>query len=336
MRHITIAFLALSLVSCSVSKSLQKSLRKYNSSIDYLHDSSKSSCPRNNQVYVTINNTPLDSITTVSKLNNLVLPFIVFNHFEVTSKVKLGQSSIQEDYNTFFKSSINEESKRSGCFSVTNTLSSDTIHTLELTIDTCSTTSKYRRTTTFLFLFIAYAYNISESGSPAETHLHVHAKFKKGNSLIYEKEYSFAHNQPFVYLNSKKLLSDFSANMVEGLSLTTKVCIDQIVSDINLSLYGSLNPQMNIDVTSNQKSEEVQTTSEVEQSNSQKVISSGNVITSNDQLNIGDKVKYYNYGFNSYLKGVVKKISAEKIYIEYEFFGKLKTVEINKSDVKKL
>ena len=142
MRNLNIAIFALILVSCSESKMLQSNLRKYNASIGYLHDSPLSSCPRNNQVYISINNTPLDTVTTVSKLNGLVLPLIIFNHFETTMKVKLGQSSIQEDYTNFFTGSLTDESKRSGCFSVTNKKTNDSIYTLDLTIDSCNTTSK--------------------------------------------------------------------------------------------------------------------------------------------------------------------------------------------------
>lgn len=341
MRRIAIAFFTLLLVSCSGSKMLQSSLLKFNSSIGYLHDYPKSNCSRTNQVRVIINNSPLDTITTVSKLNGLVLPFIIFNHFETTMKVKLGQNSIQESYNSFFAGSLADESKRSGCFHVTNDLRNDSIHTLELTIDTCITTSKYRKSTTFYMLVFAYGWNISESGSPAETRLQVTAKFRKGNTLIYEKKYSINHIQPFVnsnIANTNKLLADFTTNMVEGLSLSTKECIEKIVADINLSLYGSVPPVMQAGdetVSSNPDQEGIQDSVNNVQSveNSQNTISQ--VDTKKDQLNIGDNVKFYNFNLNSYLKGVVKEIKGETVVIEYESFGKIKTIEKNKSDIKK-
>lgn len=340
MRQIAVAFLTLLLVSCSGSKMLQTSLLKLNSSMGYLHDSPKSSCPRNNQVYVTIQNSPLDTITSVSKLNGLVLPFIIFNHFETTMKVKLGQSSIQEDYNTFFVSSLADESNRSGCFNVSNDLRNDSIHTLELTIDTCNTTSKYRKSFTFYFLLYYYGWNISESGSPAETNLQVSAKFRKGNSLVYEKKYVIKHSQPFVnsIANANKLRSDFSINMVEGLSLSTKECIEQIVADINISLYGSARPVMKVDgenLTSNQVQEDIQ----APVIDLQPVVNEQNttptIENSKGQLNIGVNVMFYNFSLNRYIKGVVKEINGETILVEYESFGKIKTVKVSKSNIKK-
>jgi len=55
---------------------------------------------------------------------------------------------------------------------------------------------------------------------------------------------------------------------------------------------------------------------------------------SKDQLNVGDNVKFYSHRFNSTIKGVVKEIKSETILIEYESFGIMKTIEINKSDIK--
>jgi len=55
---------------------------------------------------------------------------------------------------------------------------------------------------------------------------------------------------------------------------------------------------------------------------------------SKDQLNVGDNVKFYSHRYNSTIKGVVKEIKSETILIEYESFGIMKTIEINKSDIK--
>ncbi len=340
MRNITIAFFALIFVSCSETKMLQTSLRTFNSSIAYLHDSPTSVCPRNKQVLINIQNTPLDTVTTVSRLPGLVLPFIFFNYFETNLKVKLGQSSIREDYNNFFTGSLTEESKRSGCFSVTNQNKNDSIYTLDLTIDTCNTVSKYRRTYMFMYLVIAYSWSWSESGSPAETNLQVSAKLRKGNSLIYEKKYMIKRSQPFINstrLNSNKLRADFTTNMVEGLSLSTKECTDQIVADLNTSLYGSARPMIQVDEsikTANPIPEVIPIPVKEEQAAVTQQ-TAPKIEGTKDKYKVRDKIKYYNYAFNDYMKGVVKEIKAETILVEYESFGKIKTEEVNKSDIKK-
>ena len=65
-------------------------------------------------------------------------------------------------------------------------------------------------------------------------------------------------------------------------------------------------------------------------------ITTAKVERTKDQLNIGDNVKFYNYSFNDYIDGVVKEIKDKSILIEYKSFGKMKTVEISKSDIKKI
>jgi len=55
-----------------------------------------------------------------------------------------------------------------------------------------------------------------------------------------------------------------------------------------------------------------------------------------DQLHVGDNVKFYSYKFDINMNGVVKEIKDETILIEYKSFGKMNTVKIKKSDIKKI
>jgi hypothetical protein len=239
MRFIYISFIALLAISCSQSKMLQKSLNKYKAPIGYLHDTKKANCNKSDSISIRLNNRPLDSITSVSKINGLVLPFLLFNYFETNMRVKLGQSSIEQQYNDFFASSLIEESKRTGCFSIINQNSNDTLYSLDITIDSCRTNSKYQRSSTILFLVFIYSVSFSELGFPAETYLQVSTKLRKGKTLITEKSYSVKRTQPFLStrnIDTNKLRSDFTANMVESLSLCTKQCIEDIINDINISI----------------------------------------------------------------------------------------------------
>lgn len=218
---------------------LQKSLGNFNAPIGYLHDSQIIDSPKPDSLIVWLNNKSLDSITNVSKINALVLPFLVFNYSEVNLKVKLGQNSIQQKYDDFFASSLVDESKRTGCFGISNLESNDSLYTLDITIDTCTTYSKYQRSTTVLFLFFAYSISSSELGFPAETNLRVSTKLKKGSVLIAEKSYAIKRTQPFIPLTNvgvNNLRADFTANMVESLSLSTKQCVEDIINDVNRTI----------------------------------------------------------------------------------------------------
>lgn len=239
MRLIYITIIAIFVTSCSVSKVLQKSLNSYKAPIGYLHDSRKTDVPATDSMVIRMNNQPLDSLTKVSRLHGLFLPLIVFNYSELNMSVKLGQNSIQQSYPDFFADSFTEESKRTGCFGITNREPTDSLYTLDITIDTCITNSKYRRTTTVMFLFFAYSMSFGEMGFPAETNLQVTTKLRKGNVLIAEKRYSIKHKQPFlnsVQRNPDRLRFEFTENMVESLSLSTKQCVEDVVKDINSSL----------------------------------------------------------------------------------------------------
>jgi hypothetical protein len=218
---------------------LQKSLGNFNAPIGYLHDSKKIDSPKTDSLIVWLNTQSLDSITNVSKINSKLFPFLVFNYSEVNLNVKLGQSSIQQKYDDFFANSLIAESKRTGSFGISDQDSNDSFYTLEIKIDTCSTNSKYQRSTTVLFLFFAYSVSSMESGFPAETNLMVSTKLKKGSDLIAEKSYAIKRTQPFIPTQNtsvNNLRADFTANMVESLSLSTKQCVEDIINDVNRTL----------------------------------------------------------------------------------------------------
>jgi len=239
MRHLFISLIAILAVSCSQTKMFQKSISSYNIPIEYLHDSKKTNVSAIDSITIRLNNVPIDSITTVSKLKGLVLPFIVFNYSEVNMSVKLGQSSIEKPYDDFFLTSFIEESKRTGRFGIANQPKQDSTYTLDITIDTCSTLSKYRRSNTVIFLLFAYSMSFNEIGFPAETNLQVSTKLRKGDLVVAEKNYRITKTQPFLQsrnVSIEKLRSDFTANMVESLSLCTKQCIEDMIHDVNNSI----------------------------------------------------------------------------------------------------
>jgi hypothetical protein len=239
MRFYYILLVALFVDSCSNSRMIQKSLNTYDAPIGYLYDSKISDCPKIDHMSVRLYNNVLDSITEVSKINGFVLPLIVFNYFETNMRVRLGQSSIQQQYNDFFTRSFLEESKRTGCFEINNQVSNDTLYSLDITIDTCNTDSKYKRSTFMVFFFLGAIKSSSEMGFSSETNLYVSTKLKKANSIISEKSYKISRIQPFQSpkrISADELQGNFTVNMVESLSLGTKQCIETIINDLNSTI----------------------------------------------------------------------------------------------------
>ena len=240
MKKILLLFiLSILFLSCSTSKQMQKSLKKNKSPLDYLFDTKISDLSKSDSIYINFDTFKIDSITKVSRKSVLILPFIVFNYFEKNLNVKLGQNSIEQNYNDFFNTSFIKESRRSGNFLVAKNNIINSNYSLDIFINNCKTKSRYQISTTVVYLLLAASTYREEIGFPAETNMQLSATLKKGNSIILEKNYSINHIQPFINTNvekTKQLHFNFNANMVESLSLSTKKCIEEIIKDINLEL----------------------------------------------------------------------------------------------------
>ena len=236
MKRLSLLLIPLFLASCSESKMLLKSLNKYRAPLEYLHDRKINECDKSTRVSLAVfDNQVLDSLTSVSKINHKVLPFLIYNYEEINLAVNLGQSSLEQSYYEFFKQSFAVESQRTGCYSLTDN-PTDSEYTIEIVFDTCKINSKYQRNSTVLFFLIAYSMSFQEIGFPAKTNLVLNLKVKKADNLIFEKTYSIDKEQPFINARMQdvnKLRSDFVTNMAESLSLSTKDCIEQIIFDIN-------------------------------------------------------------------------------------------------------
>ena len=236
MKRLSLLLIPLFLASCSESKMLLKSLNKYRAPLEYLHDRKINECEKSTGIsLVVFDNQTIDSLTSVSKINHKVLPFLIYNYEEINLAVNLGQSSLEQSYYEFFKQSFAVESQRTGCYSLTDN-PTDSEYTIEIVFDTCKINSKYQRNSTVLFFLIAYSMSFQEIGFPAKTNLVLNLKVKKADNLIFEKTYSIDKEQPFINARMQdvnKLRSDFVTNMAESLSLSTKDCIEQIIFDIN-------------------------------------------------------------------------------------------------------
>lgn len=239
MKHISLLFIAMLLISCSGSKNLLNSLNKHQAPLDYLHDSKIRECDKTATLTLTqFDNHALDSLTTVSKINHKLLPFIIYNYNELNLAVNMGQSSLEQDYSDFFKKSFTVESQRTGCYTLTDQVA-EPEYSVEITYDTCRINSKYQSNSSVLFLLLAYSMSFQEIGFPAQTDLALNVNLKENNNTIFEKNYSVKRTQPFINAQTRdvnRLRSDFVTNMAESLSLSTKDCIEQIITDLNKAI----------------------------------------------------------------------------------------------------
>jgi len=236
----SLCLLALLFFSCSGAMQLQKSINSYTTALGYVYDSPVSACPRSDSMVVIYNGLDLNNLTTVSKARVKLFPFLFVNYFEKNFRVKLGQNLMEQDYNDFFFDAFLDESDRSGCYALRyDSTYSDSVYTLEITLDTCETNSKYRQSSLMLYFIYAYSISYSEKGLPAETRLAFTARLKKGRTLISEKRYSIRKSLPFMRSGqdgTNGLRADFVYNMVQSLNLGTKDCVEAIVRDVNASI----------------------------------------------------------------------------------------------------
>jgi hypothetical protein len=236
MNRLILLLIPLFFVACSESRMLLESLNKYQSSLEYLHDSKINECDKSAIVSLAVfDNHAFDSLTSVSKINQKVLPLLIYNYEEINFAVNLGQSSLEQNYYEFFKQSFAMESQRTGCYSFTDN-PTDSKYTVEIVFDTCKISSKYQRNSTIIFVWVAYSISFQEIGFPAISNLALNVKMKKEDNLIFEKNYSIEKQQPFINAQIRdvnKLRYNFVTNMAESLSLSTKDCIEQIIFDIN-------------------------------------------------------------------------------------------------------
>ena len=101
-----------------------------------------------------------------------------------------------------------------------------------------------------------------------------------------------------------------------------------IVVDVSTGAMYTLSPSViNVDMSNGTIADNPAV---IEQKNTTKVENT------TGQLNVGDQVKFYSYRMNSTINGLVKGINGETILIEYESFGKIKTIEISKTDIKRI
>lgn len=236
MKQIVLLLFPLFLISCSESKILLTRLNKHQAPLGYLHDSKILDCNKSSSLTLSkVDNRAFDTLTSVSKINQKVYPFLIYNYAEINLAVSLGQNSLEQNYPDFFKKSFILESQRTGCYSLSDN-SNESVYTVEITFDTCKINTIYQKKTSIIFLLFAYSINTQEIGLPSKAKLALNVKLKKNDNLMFEKNYLIERTQPF--LNSKnnnanKFSSDIISNMAESLSLSTKDCIEQIINDIN-------------------------------------------------------------------------------------------------------
>jgi len=234
-KFLAFALLAVSFCSCSLRSQVQKQMNKNKVPLGYLSESRRGNCADEKKVVsVSVLNNPLDSITKVTKINSLFLPLILYYYHSVNLFINLGQKSLEQPYDQFFREKLEDESQRRGCYTVGQPDNNN--YTLEIAFENTHTTSKFSSESRHTFVVVGVLHMHSSKGYPANTMMKATAVLKKNGSVVYENKYELNREQPFLQtpgIRTNGLVAKVESNMAESLSLTTKKCVESIVDDVN-------------------------------------------------------------------------------------------------------
>ena len=248
MRLLFIFTVALFLISCHTHKLTEQRLAEYHNSASYLHTSKIDSLPKKDTICVRLNKIALNQTLKATRQKKLFVPLVIFNYRRVHMNITLGQSSLTKPYKDFFLESFIEETRRTGSWLASEKEPNENQYTVDVSIDSCYTQARYRRTLMIIFpINLIYFIRTEKQTDQAETTIIISAKLSKGTKLVSEKSYTFKKSQRFfksdLYKGKSVLFDNLDRrrtlllrNMTESLSLTTKECIEKVVFDINNSL----------------------------------------------------------------------------------------------------
>jgi hypothetical protein len=217
--------LSLFIISCVSKAKIEKDISKQLMSISYIYDSKPSNCDKKDTITIS-------SFQNVSFPKETIFEEIENSFDKCVFNIILGQSSVKEYYNDFFIEGLSEESKRSGCFIIEKYGAEKHNYTLNISIDTCSSSILYEA-------FYGDNGN-SEMASSPRTYLYVHCILKKGDSIVYKNYYEAKSTSGFISSKAEsysKLRKDTAYFLAESLSDATKTCIQEIIADLNKNVF---------------------------------------------------------------------------------------------------
>lgn len=239
-----VLFAVVLFTSCTSTKQFQRSLEHKIVPLGYLFDSQIKECDNVATIAITqFDDAALLPVTTAKKKGGFVIPLLFLNYWEVNFNTTLGKASLNQDFSQFFKSSFKIESERSGCYtSINDTLNAG--YKLEIEFDKCNVTSKYKQSTTVLILGDDFqSTDVNEKFFPSKGDFKFTAKLKRNGKTLFKKTYSIQSDLPYYGNNSfdiDELRTAYLNNMGMTMSQTTKKCIEQLVTDINLVVQSTV------------------------------------------------------------------------------------------------
>jgi hypothetical protein len=225
-------FIAL-LTGCTGPATLQKELNMYRYPLGYIHDSPKQKLRAGiNIVPKVISGFENNDLTLVTKDGSNYEYLIVVYNFSSDFTIVLGNKSVKPDLDDFIKQAFIKESERSGIYASGDSVFQD-CYSLDIEILKCVVVTRYRQE---VRQDITYSEN-NKMVRPAAGDMVLKATlvdpegremFSKNYEATASARYPGSNTETTIVLN-KHLMQ----NMAETLSECIKICIADMVSDIN-------------------------------------------------------------------------------------------------------
>ncbi len=229
-RYIIIALTALSLAGCAGS--IERILADRTGELLYLHDSTKVAEKRGDTLTIgsfTVDDHLLPPATTAETTNMFIIPLLFINIWTIDYQGNLGFAQIRNDCKQFMRDSLIEELKRSGTFTY---LEGSGGLELDVKVKTVTMSAPISKKGQFFFLWVAWSYGGWFSTGPVNVVVAADAVLRRDGKELFSKELRGA-NRTGILLDKNSQLADYTARMIEALSLAIKNLNENIVNEVN-------------------------------------------------------------------------------------------------------
>jgi len=223
------------LVGCVGAGGFESRLASHSGEVMYLHEARATERQPGTTVSLATFTVEqrLPPATTVQRTGGFVVPLLFVNVWRGEYRSTLGAAQISNDYVQFMKDSFAEELKRSAKFAFTD-------HDGDVQVDVKVTNIEMNapivESGNFLFLLIAFGHSRSVHAGPVEVVVSGEAVARKGGQEVLRKPIlggSRTGGLPRKNRTIEDLMADYTAAMIEGLSLAVKRFNDAIVAEVN-------------------------------------------------------------------------------------------------------
>lgn len=229
--------MAILLNACTPTTHIRAYMQTYKHSLAYLHDSPVRDKTVN--IAVRINNTTMrdgairDTLLVDRKFF-IVVPVLLVTYAMAVHDCELGANVVRDPLVDFSVASLAAEAERSGVFSIDT--AGEAEYSLEISLDSIRTVGPYVSSGTAVVTPFSFHLYRTDYAGPAQSCLYIRWRLIKNGETLLDEQINASREASVLRVhnrNVRKLCEDYTAAMVEAVSLNFKALNEQIVGSIN-------------------------------------------------------------------------------------------------------